>query len=73
MKLLTIIFWAHRLRHGNSIALEEALNELLELKRRAMRGAIACDIVLMFTQSAHGNCDESASRCTDQAPLCTRD
>ena len=38
---------AHRLRHGKSIALELPLKELLKLRRRAIRGAIDCDIVFL--------------------------
>lgn len=45
MKLWIVGFGTYRLRHGDSMVLTEADNELLELNRRAIRGAIVCDIV----------------------------
>ncbi len=48
---------AHRLRHGDSIARAEAVRQLLELTRRAIRGASACDMVLMLFKASHGSCD----------------
>lgn len=45
LKLWIVGFGTYRLRHGDSMVLTEADNELLELNRRAIRGAIVCDIV----------------------------
>lgn len=55
-------FEAHRLRHGESIALELPLKWLLRLRRRAIRGAIDCDIVFGSRWISEGGCDEARQR-----------
>ena len=73
MKLSMDGFKAYRLRHGNSIDLEEAANGLLALRRRAIRGARVCDIVVVFRIKHLMAVAMVASTRTDPGPLCTRD